>query len=128
MFDSFDYNATNVDHVALDQKIREYNDLKLVFFILPSKQLRCYAEIKNYTTLRLGGTKYSLFFKQKLTGSCVDCKFLVAVPSQCFLGSNLVNKNLNSIATKVIIQMVAKMGGVPWSVKIPFKVCMAYQD
>ncbi|XP_076183487.1 aubergine isoform X2 [Ptiloglossa arizonensis] len=41
------------------------------------------------------------------------------VPSQVFLAKNLRAKNVRSIATKVAIQMVCKLGGAPWSVELP---------
>jgi len=49
---------------------------------------------------------------------------LEAQPSQCFLSKNLKNKGLMSIATQVIIQINAKLGGEPWGVKIPVKGLM----
>ena len=51
---------------------------------------------------------------------CFLLKF--AVPSQCYLAKNLRHANLNSVASKVMIQITAKMGGVPWAVKVPVKV------
>ncbi|XP_021946660.1 piwi-like protein Siwi [Folsomia candida] len=98
--DIIEYDVNRYDQTILDEKIRNFGQLDLVFFVLPNNTLRRYAEIKNYTTLVLG------------------------VPSQCFLSKNLTNKNLNSIASKVIIQMTAKLGGVPWSVKVPLKKLM----
>ncbi|XP_076626994.1 aubergine [Colletes latitarsis] len=41
------------------------------------------------------------------------------VPSQVFLTKNLRSKGLRSIATKVAIQLVCKLGGAPWSVELP---------
>jgi hypothetical protein len=93
-----EYNIHKCDRVELDAKIRPHLDLDMVFFVLPNNQLRRYIEIKNYTTIVLG------------------------IPSQCYLSKNLTNKNLNSVASKVMIQMTAKMGGVPWSIKLPLKV------
>ena len=48
--------------------------------------------------------------------------FLVA--SQCFQAKKLQlsQTDLNTISTKIVIQMNAKMGGEPWSVDIPIKV------
>ncbi|XP_078036019.1 aubergine [Augochlora pura] len=40
------------------------------------------------------------------------------VPSQVILAKNLT-KNVRSIATKVAIQLVCKLGGAPWSVELP---------
>lgn len=41
------------------------------------------------------------------------------VPSQVFLAKNLTNRNIRSIATKVVIQLACKLGGSPWSVELP---------
>jgi aubergine len=51
-------------------------------------------------------------------------RFLLAeypIPSQCVLTNTVSRgKNLGSIIAKVIIQMNAKMGGIPWAVdKLP---------
>lgn len=44
------------------------------------------------------------------------------VPNQVVLGSTISRgKNLRSIITKVLIQMNAKLGGIPWSMdKMPY--------
>ncbi|XP_076233645.1 aubergine isoform X2 [Calliopsis andreniformis] len=41
------------------------------------------------------------------------------VPSQVFVQRNLTSKGVRSIATKVAIQLVCKLGGAPWSVELP---------
>ena len=41
---------------------------------------------------------------------------------QCFLAKNLDNRNFNSVLSKMMIQVNAKLGGEPWSLKVPFKV------
>ncbi|XP_054007565.1 piwi-like protein Siwi isoform X1 [Hylaeus anthracinus] len=41
------------------------------------------------------------------------------VPSQVFLTKNLRSKGVRSIATKVAIQLVCKLGGAPWTVLLP---------
>ena len=47
------------------------------------------------------------------------------IPSQC-VTSTVLNKpkGLMSVATKVAVQMNAKLGGEPWAVKIPMKDTM----
>jgi len=45
-----------------------------------------------------------------------------SVSSQCFLSKNVTSRGLMSIATKVVVQMNAKLGGEPWHVSIPLKV------
>lgn len=70
-------------------------------FILPGqkKQGKCYGDIKK------------LLIKE------------MPVPSQVVLASTISRgKNLRSIVTKILIQMNAKMGGIPWSIKetMPF--------
>ncbi|CAG7820385.1 unnamed protein product [Allacma fusca] len=44
--------------------------------------------------------------------------------SQCMLAKNLKSKALRSIATKLIVQINAKLGGEPWTVHIPLKKLM----
>ncbi|ODM88525.1 Protein piwi [Orchesella cincta] len=39
-------------------------------------------------------------------------------------GKNVTSKGLMSIATKVVVQMNAKLGGEPWTLKLPLKSCM----
>lgn len=51
---------------------------------------------------------------------CVDRP----VPTQVVLAKSLRNKNAKSIATKVVIQMNCKIGGIPWSIPIPLKGLM----
>src|SRR5687768_2054923 len=46
------------------------------------------------------------------------------IPTQCFLSKNVTSTGLMSIATKVVVQMNAKMGGEPWSIKLPLKNTM----
>lgn len=41
------------------------------------------------------------------------------VPTQCMLAKNMNAKGVQSIATKIAIQLNCKIGGVPWSVIIP---------
>ncbi len=50
-----------------------------------------------------------------------------AIPSQCVTATVLkkfVQKGLASVASKVAIQMATKLGGEPWSVKLPLKDLM----
>jgi hypothetical protein len=49
-------------------------------------------------------------------------RFLVL--SQCFVAKNVVSKGLMSIATKVVVQMNAKLGGEPWTIPVPLKNLM----
>ncbi|XP_008216870.1 piwi-like protein Siwi isoform X2 [Nasonia vitripennis] len=51
---------------------------------------------------------------------CVDRP----VPTQVVLAKSLQNKNAMSIATKIVIQMNCKIGGIPWSIPIPLKGLM----
>ncbi|KAI5277620.1 Piwi-Like Protein 4 [Manis pentadactyla] len=76
-------------------------DIQLVMCILPSNQKNYYDAIKKY-----------------LTTSC-------PVPSQCVLVRTL-NKNgmMMSVATKIAMQMVCKLGGELWAVEIPLKSLM----
>lgn len=59
------------------------------------------------------------------TYSCIK-KFLCIdqpVPSQIVTISKVIRKEkiARSTTTKIALQMIAKMGGMPWSIKIPFK-------
>jgi len=83
---------------ALDTATKK--DLQLLFVILPNNKLDLYSVIKKRLSVNLG------------------------IPSQCFLAKNLTNKGLMSIATKVVVQMNAKLGGEPWSIQIPLKNTM----
>jgi len=84
---------------ALDNVLRKGN-LELVFVILPNNKLDLYAAVKKRLSADFG------------------------IPSQCFLAKNLTNKGLMSIATKVVVQINAKLGGEPWSVQNPLKNLM----
>lgn len=74
--------------------------MTFIVFILPGQKGKgtCYSEIK------------SLLISK------------IPVPSQVVLGSTISRgKNLRSICTKILIQMNAKLGGIPWSIdKLPF--------
>jgi aubergine-like protein len=76
------------------------NDLQLLFVILPNNKLDLYACVKKRLSVNKG------------------------IPSQCFVAKNLTNKGLMSIATKVVVQINAKLGGEPWTVSLPFKNAM----
>ncbi|ODN02980.1 Piwi-like protein 1 [Orchesella cincta] len=73
---------------------------QMIFVILPNNK----AELYNVVKKRLAVDK--------------------GVPSQCFLAKNVTSKGLMSIATKVVVQMNAKLGGEPWTLKLPLKSCM----
>jgi aubergine-like protein len=81
-------------------------DVKFAFIILPTNQLKTYSDVKKICVLDYG----------------IGC--------QCFLAKNM-NRNdpkskqkLGSICVKVAIQITAKLGGVPWGLKIPVKKLM----
>ncbi|CAL8085757.1 unnamed protein product [Orchesella dallaii] len=46
----------------------------------------------------------------------------IGISSQCLLAKNLTSKGAMSIATKLVIQMSAKLGGEPWTVQIPLSL------
>jgi len=83
---------------AVDSAVK--NNLQLLFVILPNNKLDLYSTVKKRLSINNG------------------------IPSQCFLAKNLTNKGLMSIATKVVVQINAKLGGEPWSVQLPFKNAM----
>ena len=67
----------------------------MIFVILPNNKAELYSQVKKSLALDNG------------------------IPSQCFLAKNVTSKGLMSIATKVVVQMNAKMGGEPWAIKLP---------
>jgi len=79
------------------QQMNKVVGLQLVFYVLPNNQLPRYAAVKSACTMRLN------------------------VLSQCFLKKHLEKPpgTLRSVVQKVVIQLIAKFGGVPWSVLIP---------
>ena len=74
----------------------------MLFVILPTNKIDNYAAVKKRLSVNIG------------------------IPSQCFLSKNVTNKGLMSVATKVVIQMNAKLGGEPWSCPVPVKVKKIY--
>lgn len=47
----------------------------------------------------------------------------VLVASQVIAMRTLRHKNLLSVASKIVIQLNCKLGGSPWFVPVPFRVC-----
>lgn len=88
---------------GIQQGIANYgNKLKMIFVVLPNKNINVYSMIK------------------------MKCCSQYAIPSQCFQSKHLEKARsgtgeLKSIASKVVIQMNAKLGGEPWRIKNPFK-------
>jgi aubergine-like protein len=85
---------------AIDDLIQKNSDLQMLFVILPTNKIDNYAAVKKRLSVNIG------------------------IPSQCFLSKNVTNKGLMSVATKVVIQMNAKLGGEPWSCPVPVKKMM----
>ncbi|XP_048350333.1 piwi-like protein 4 [Sphaerodactylus townsendi] len=76
-------------------------ELQLVLCVLPSNQKDCYDSIKKFLTLEH------------------------AVPSQCVLARTLSKPGmLMSVATKIAMQIICKLGGELWAVDIPLKSLM----
>nr|XP_056714838.1 piwi-like protein 4 [Euleptes europaea] len=76
-------------------------ELQLVLCVLPSNQKDCYDSIKKYLTLEH------------------------PVPSQCVLARTLSKQGmLMSVATKIAMQIICKLGGELWAVDIPLKSLM----
>ncbi|ODN04208.1 Piwi-like protein 1 [Orchesella cincta] len=82
--------------------IRKYKDsIQLIFAILPKVATDTYAAVKKQATLKFG------------------------IPSQCFVAKRLrIEKILSSICTNMVVQMNAKLGGVPWTVENSIKKLM----
>jgi len=88
---------------AIKEGIAKVKDCQLVFVILSSNSPEVYNAVKR------------------------TCNIEHAIPSQCFLAKHCNNQNgINSIMTKVLIQMNAKLGGVPWTVKNPFAQSVSF--
>ncbi|ODN03707.1 Protein aubergine [Orchesella cincta] len=87
---------------AVDDVMNKYKDsIQLLFVILPKIATDTYAAIKKRATLEFG------------------------IPSQCFVtGKPQIEKNLSSVCTKLVVQMNAKIGGVPWTVHNPMQKLM----
>src|SRR5207302_6144047 len=85
---------------TLEDTLKKSSDLQMLFVILPNNKLDLYAAVKKRLAVDSG------------------------IPSQCFLAKNVASKGLMSIATKVVVQMNAKLGGEPWSIKLPLKNTM----
>jgi len=85
---------------AINTLVDKYPDLQMLFVILPNKTPEPYGTVKKRLAVDFG------------------------IPSQCFVSRNVTSKGLMSIATKVVVQMNAKLGGEPWTIKIPLKNTM----
>ncbi|XP_073999253.1 piwi-like protein Siwi [Rhodnius prolixus] len=83
-------------YVQAIEEIMSTRSPQLIMCIVPNKNAQRYSAIKKKC--------------------CVDR----AVPSQVVLTKHLTGRNLVSIATKICIQVNCKMGGSPWSIRIPF--------
>ncbi|CAL8081471.1 unnamed protein product [Orchesella dallaii] len=98
------YNHTRMLSRIRDELNRRGEDIKFVFVVLTNNNVHNYADIKKL------------------------CILDFAVGCQCFLAKNMnspkAKAKLSSICTKVMIQINAKLGGVPWGVKIPVKRLM----
>lgn len=71
--------------------------------ILPSIQTSYYDSIKKYLSS--------------------DCP----VPSQCVLAQTLNKQGMMlSVATKIAMQMICKLGGELWAVEIPVRNCLSF--
>ena len=71
--------------------------------ILPSIQTSYYDSIKKYLSS--------------------DCP----VPSQCVLAQTLNKQGMMlSVATKITMQMICKLGGELWAVEIPVRNCLSF--
>ncbi|KAM9743859.1 piwi-like protein 1 isoform 1-T4 [Menidia menidia] len=92
------------DHQEALLKALQYNvgpQTQMVVVVLPSNRKDKYDCVKKYL--------------------CVDCP----IPSQCVVSRTLSRPQaLMTIATKIAMQMVCKMGGELWSVEIPLKQLM----
>lgn len=82
------------------EKILSSETYTLVMCIIPSNQADRYNAIKR------------------------KCAIDRATPSQVIVKKNLNSKGSMSIATKVAVQLLCKIGGAPWTVEVPMKGMM----
>lgn len=82
--------------------IREINERspKIILAMLPTNRADRYAAIKKACLIEFG------------------------VPIQVVVKKTMNHKNVGSIASKVVIQMSAKLGGIPWLIRMPVKGLM----
>lgn len=73
---------------------------KMIFMVLPTNRADRYSAVKKVCLVELG------------------------IPAQVVVKRTINHKNVGSIASKVAIQMNAKMGGRPWMIKLPLKGLM----
>lgn len=85
---------TEIDSVAAKKP-------KLIVCALPTNRADRYSAVKRRCLVDLG----------------IPCQVIVKNKTMC-------HKNLNSIATKVAIQINCKLGGMPWMIKLPIKGLM----
>lgn len=83
-------------------KIREIEvrKPKMILVVLPTNRADRYSAIKKVCLIELG------------------------IPVQVVIKRSITHKNIGSIASKVVIQMTAKLGGMPWMIKLPVKGLM----
>jgi len=83
---------------SIEKNFRQ--SIQLVFCILPNNHPGRYSDIKK------------------------ACSINLKVPSQCLIVKNLRGKKTMSIATKVAIQINAKLGGIVWEMETPLSDTM----
>lgn len=93
-------NNRTIDYLEIVKKAADMQP-QLIMIVIPNNKGDVYHAIKKYL--------------------CVDCP----VPSQVITATLLKKgKGMMSVATKVAIQIAAKLGAEPWGVKIPMKNTM----
>jgi aubergine-like protein len=86
-------------YIEIIRKIAEKNP-KLLLVVLPTDRADRYSAVKKLCLVKLG------------------------IPTQVVVKRSITHKNLGSIASKIAVQMNAKLGGIPWMVKFPVKGLM----
>lgn len=89
--------------LAYDKKLEDISrkDPSIIMVVLPTNKLELFSRIKKVTLCRSK-----------------------PVPTQVILHRTLTHKYLDSIMTKVAIQVNCKLGGIPWMCKMPFNGIM----
>jgi len=85
---------------AIDGLHSRLQEIQMVFVVLATNAAHVYGAVKRRLAVDFGAS------------------------SQCFLSKNLTSSGLMSIATKLVVQMTTKIGGEPWSVRVPISGLM----
>jgi hypothetical protein len=109
---------------AIVQALEKHPGVQMLFVILPNNKPDTYGVVKKKLAVEKGGESFYINNFSTCLIFINVFSLLISVLSQCFVAKNVTSKGLMSIATKVVVQMNAKLGGEPWSIKLPLKNLM----